>query len=92
MIVDQRINGGKWNYLSTVRFNAERNHTVYLAADGPSGYAVIADAVMMYGPSNFYILFICKISSSVIPTLRAQSPNVRRIGSGSLAVCCSFMT
>ncbi|HXH99391.1 MAG TPA: CehA/McbA family metallohydrolase [Sphingobacteriaceae bacterium] len=50
VIVDQRINGGKWNYLGTVRFNAEGNHTVYLSADGPSGYAVIADAVMMYGP------------------------------------------
>lgn len=50
VIVDQRINGGKWNFLGTVRFNAEGNHTVQLAAGGPAGYAIIADAVMMYGP------------------------------------------
>lgn len=50
VIVDQRINGGKWNLLGTVRFNAEGDHTVQLAAGGPDGYACIADAVMMYGP------------------------------------------
>lgn len=50
VIVDQRYNGGRWNYLGSVRFNAEGNHTVQLAAGGPAGYAVIADAVMMYGP------------------------------------------
>ncbi|MGI8907559.1 MAG: hypothetical protein ACR2IE_13835 [Candidatus Sumerlaeaceae bacterium] len=50
VIVDQRYNGGKWNYLGTVRFNAEGDHTVQLAAGGPAGYACIADAVMMYGP------------------------------------------
>lgn len=50
-LVNQRVNGGKWNWLGRYYF-VRGGGFVYLRPKAPSGYVVIADAVRVVGPFN----------------------------------------
>lgn len=49
VIVNQQTNGGRWVYLGRFRF-PRGGGNVYLRANVPSGFVVIADAVRIVGP------------------------------------------